>query len=193
MIIKVAPLVCLVVAIVLGFVKKMNTGLVAIGLALVVGRFGGLSDAEIIKGFNSSLFVMLLGVTYLFSIAQVNGTLELFARKAVGLAGRRMYLVPIVVFLLSSFLSVIGPGSIPVMALMIPFSMALAAEMNVSPLLLAPMGVLGACGAGISPLAPTGIIGLTLSAQIGYTGIELPAGIISTLAAVNGDFLLTPL
>ncbi len=174
MTIELAPLLCLLVAIVLGFVKKMNTGLVAIGLALVVGRAGGLSDAEIIKGFNSSLFVMLLGVTYLFSIAQVNGTLELFARKAVGLAGGRIYLVPIVVFLLSSFLSVIGPGSIPVMALMMPFSMALAAEMNVSPLLLAPMGVLGACGAGISPLAPTGIIGITLSAQIGYTGIELP-------------------
>ncbi len=174
MTIKLAPLVCLVVAIVLGFVRKLNTGLVAIGLALVVGRAGGLSDAEIIKGFNSSLFVMLLGVTYLFSIAQVNGTLELFARKAVGLTGRRLYLVPIVVFLLSSFLSAIGPGSIPVMALMMPFSMALATEMKVSPLLLAPMGVLGACGAGISPLAPTGIIGLTLSAQIGYTGIELP-------------------
>ena len=174
MMVKLAPLICLLVAIMLGFVRKMNTGLVAIGLALIVGRAGGMSDAEIVKGFNSSLFVMLLGVTYLFSIAQVNGTLELLARKAVGLAGNKIYLVPIVVFLLASVLSVIGPGSIPVMALVMPFSMALAAELKVSPLLLAPMGVLGACGAGISPLAPTGIIGITLSAEIGQTGIELP-------------------
>jgi di/tricarboxylate transporter len=172
--VKLAPLVCLFVAILLGFAKKMNTGLVAIGLAFIVGRAGGMSDAQVIRGFNSSLFVMLLGVTYLCSIAHVNGTLELFARKIVGLTGNRVYLVPIVVFLLSSFLSVIGPGSIPVMALMMPFSMTLAAEMKISPLLLAPMGVLGACGAGVSPLAPTGIIGLTLSAQIGVTGIELP-------------------
>ena len=96
-VVKLAPLVCLFVAILLGFVKKMNTGLMAIGLALIVGRAGGMSDAEIIQGFNSSLFVMLLGVTYLFSIAQVNGTLELFARKVVGLTGKRVYLVPIVV------------------------------------------------------------------------------------------------
>jgi di/tricarboxylate transporter len=171
---RLGPLICLFLAILLGFVRKMNTGLVAMGLAFIVGRAGGLSDAQIIEGFNSSLFVMLLGVTYLFSIAQVNGTLELFARKVVNLTGKRVYLLPIVVFLLSSFLSVIGPGSIPVMALMMPFSMALAAELEMSPLLLAPMGVLGACGAGVSPLAPTGIIGLALSAQIGFTGIELP-------------------
>ncbi|OPX81221.1 MAG: hypothetical protein A4E52_02237 [Pelotomaculum sp. PtaB.Bin013] len=61
-------------AIVLGFVKKMNTGLIAIGLALIIGRIGGISDNDVIAGFNTSLFVMLLGVTYLFSIANCNGT-----------------------------------------------------------------------------------------------------------------------
>ena len=39
------------------------------------------ADEEIIKGFNYSLFIMLLGVTYLFSLAQMNGCLELLAKK----------------------------------------------------------------------------------------------------------------
>lgn len=70
-------LLCLLPAISLGFWRKMNTGLVSIGLALIVGRLGGISDQTIAKGFNSSLFLTLLGVTYLFSIAQQNGTLDL--------------------------------------------------------------------------------------------------------------------
>lgn len=167
-------LVFLLVAIGLGFFKKMNTGLVAIGLALIIGRLGGIKDADIIKGFSASLFVMLLGVTYLFSIAQVNGTLELFARKVVASAGKRTNLIPIVIYILATFLSAIGPGTIPVMSLMAVFTMALAAEMKVSPVLLASMGLLGAMAGGISPIAPTGIIGTTLAADAGITGIAIP-------------------
>ena len=60
-------LLFLLLAIFLGFVRKMNTGLLCIAFALVLGRMSGVSDAVIMKGFNSSLFIMLLGVTYLFS------------------------------------------------------------------------------------------------------------------------------
>ena len=53
----------LLLAIMLGFIRKMNTGLLCIAFALLLGRMAGISDAEIIKGFNASLFLMLLGVT----------------------------------------------------------------------------------------------------------------------------------
>lgn len=167
-------LIFLIVAIVLGFVKKMNTGLVAIGLALVIGRIGGMADTKIIGGFSGSLFIMLLGVMYLFSMAQVNGTLELFAKKVVALTGKHTRLIPIIIYLLATFLAAIGPGTIPVMALMAVFTMALAAEMKVSPLLFAPMGLLGAMAGGISPLAPTGILGITLAEKQGYMNIAIP-------------------
>ena len=61
-----ASLTALGLAILLGFLKKKNTGLLCTALALLVGRLAGLSDVEIIRGFNYSLFIMLLGVTYLF-------------------------------------------------------------------------------------------------------------------------------
>lgn len=47
-------LLFLVIAIFLGFVRKMNTGLLCIAFALLLGRMSGVSDAEIIKGFNAS-------------------------------------------------------------------------------------------------------------------------------------------
>lgn len=87
----------LLLAIMLGFIRKMNTGLLCIAFALLLGRMAGISDAEIIKGFNASLFLMLLGVTYLFSLAQINGSLDLLAQKVISLAGKRVYLIPIII------------------------------------------------------------------------------------------------
>lgn len=164
----------LLLAILLGFFRHMNTGLLAIGFALILGHMNGIPDKEIINGFNYSLFVMLLGVTYLFSLAQMNGALELLAKKVVALAGRHTFLIPIVIFVFSVVLSAIGPGTVPTMAIMMVFSMALAAEMGINPAMLSALSVLGASGGGVSPLAATGIIGLNLCAAFGLTGIEKP-------------------
>lgn len=165
-------LVFLFVAIFLGFVRKMNTGLLCIAFALLLGRLSGVSDAEIIKGFNASLFLMLLGVTYLFSMAQINGSLDLLAQKVIALAGKRVYLIPVIIYIFSTVLAALGPGSVPTMAIMMVFSMSLAAEMKISPVLLSTLTVLGACAGGLSPLAATGIIGANLCAEFGLTGIE---------------------
>ena len=161
----------------------MNTGLVCVAFALVLGRLAGVPDKEIIRGFNSSLFIMLLGVTYLFSLAQINGCLDLLAKKVVSLAGKRVYLVPIIIYVFSTVLSAIGPGTVPTMAIMMVFSMALAAEMGIHPAMLSALTVLGASGGGVSPLAATGIIGINLCAEFGLTGIEsqfLMNGILSS-------------
>ncbi len=187
-------LVFLFIAIILGFFRKMNTGLLSIAFALVLGRMAGIADEEIIKGFNASLFLMLLGVTYLFSLAQLNGTLDLLAQKIIALAGKRTYLIPVIIYVFSTILAAIGPGTVPTMAIMMVFSMALAAEMQISPVLLATLTALGATGGGVSPLAATGIICINLCAEFGLTGIErefLLNGILaSTIYAVIVYILL---
>lgn len=177
-------LLFLLIAILLGFVRKMNTGLLCIAFALLLGRMSGISDADIMKGFNASLFLMLLGVTYLFSMAQINGSLDLLAQKVIALAGRRVYLIPVIIYIFSVILAALGPGSVPTMAIMMVFSMSLAAEMKISPVLLATLTVLGACGGGLSPLAATGIIGANLCAEFGLTGVE-------NNFLVNGVFAFT--
>ena len=44
---QVIALVCLIGAIVLGFVKKTNVGLVCFGLALILGKIGGKGASDI--------------------------------------------------------------------------------------------------------------------------------------------------
>lgn len=176
-------LFALVLAIFLGFFRKMNTGLVCIGFALILGKLAGMDDRTIIGGFNYSLFLMLLGVTYLFGLADINGTLKLLTNKITVVAGRRTFLIPIVMYVFATVLSALGPGTIPTTAIMMVFGMTLAVEMKINPAMLAAIIFLGAAGGGMSPLAATGIIGIDLCANFGLTGIEVPLllnGILSS-------------
>lgn len=173
----------LAAAIFLGFFRKMNTGLVCIGFALLLGKIAGMADRDIIGGFNYSLFLMLLGVTYLFGLAEINGTLKLLTRKITVLAGKHTYMIPVVMYIFATVLSALGPGTIPTTAIMMVFGMTLAVEMKINPAMLAAIIFLGAAGGGMSPLAATGIIGLDLCEGFGLTGIELPLlvnGILSS-------------
>lgn len=178
----VLSLLFLLGAIAIGFFRKVNTGLVAIGLSLILGLIGDVSVKDITSGFPTSLFITLLGVMFLFSISQENGTLELLAKKTVSLAGKRTNLIPIIVFIFSAILAAVGPGTIPVMSLMAPYTCALAFSLGYSPLLLGATSVLGAAAGGISPIAPTGILGNSLAGDIGITGIGTPYFINSLIA-----------
>ena len=170
----IVSLILLVIAIVLGFFRKLNVGLLCIAFAVPLGKYAKMSDNQIIGGWSTSLAMMLMGVTFVFSIAQSNGTLELFARKVLAKVGTRAWAVPIVIFFLCAFLAAIGPGTVPVMTLMVPLAVVLAVEMKISPVMIAPITVLGSAGGGLTPVAPTGIIGLTLMSQQGFTGMEIP-------------------
>ena len=177
-------LILLVAAIVLGFLRKLNVGLLCIAFAVPLGIYAKVPEAQVINGWSTSLAMMLMGVTLVFSIAQSNGTLELFARKVLAKVGTRAWAVPIVIFWLCAFLAAIGPGTVPVMTLMVPLAVVLAVEMKISPVMIAPITVLGSAGGGLTPIAPTGIIGLKLAADQGFTGLEIPYALNSMTSEI---------
>jgi di/tricarboxylate transporter len=186
----VVSLIFLIFAVVLGFVRKSNPGFIAMGLALILGLLGKIGTSTITGGFPTSLFVTLLGVMLLFSISQENKTLEWLARRVVSLAGKRTFLIPIIVYVFNTILAAIGPGTIPVMSLMAVFTCSLAAEMQISPVLLAAVNVLGAAGGGISPIAPTGILGLELASKANLPGIIPSTYFINSIIAQTVYFVV---
>ncbi|WIV13550.1 SLC13 family permease [Proteiniborus sp. MB09-C3] len=166
--IQIVTLIALVLAIFIGFKKKINTGLVGILFAFAVGHFMiGLKGKEIINGWPTNLFFILLGMTFLFSIAKVNGTLELISKKVSSLAKGNTKLLPIIFFIMTAIISGLGPGAIVVTALMSPIAMKLAKDENIPEILMATMVVSGAIAGGLSPLASAGIIANTLGAEQG--------------------------
>ena len=96
---QIISLVFLIFAIVVGFIKKINVGLVALGVALPLSMIGKIKPNIIFSGFPSKLFLTLLGTMFFFSILQENKTLELLSKKVVLLVGKRAYLIPIIIYI----------------------------------------------------------------------------------------------
>lgn len=163
--------IALIVAIVISCVSTLNIGTLAFGFALVIGHYiGGMKVDDLIKGYPTSLLVMLAGTTFLFSIAQVNGTLEKVAKYAIKAVKGNTALLPIVLFFVALVMGAAGPGPTVAAALMAPTVMLLAKEMEVNPLLLAIVVGNGGHAGGMSPIAVGGVITTGLTAKLGITG-----------------------
>ena len=81
-------LLFLVAVLVLGFWKKVNMGFLAMGMALIIARIGGIPDKTVISNFSTSLFISLVGPAFLFSMAVNNGTMDLLAKKMLRMVGK---------------------------------------------------------------------------------------------------------
>ena len=165
-------LIVLCITLVVAFVCKLNSGLVAIAVSLLLARIAGIPDKFLISSFNNSLFLMLLGVMYLFAIAQENKTLELLSKKTFALCRGNAKLLPVVIFLVSAVISGIGPGLISVTALVAVLIVSLAKEMNTPVIRLAPFGLLGAFAGGLTPITPSGIVAIDVAGKNGIVGVE---------------------
>lgn len=175
-------LLFLVAAIVIGFVRKINVGLACLGLSLILGLIGGVKTNTILSGFPSKLFLTLLGTMFFFSLLQENHTLELLSKKLVGLVGKRTFLIPILIYVVSYLMSAAGPGAISVQSVMIIFAVSLSVQMHASPILLGGMAILGAVGGTTSPIALSGILVTDLTADMGITNAAVPVFLGVSLA-----------
>ena len=164
----------LVVAIVVSCTIRLHVGFLAISLAWVVGVYvAEMSAREVMGGFPTRLFLTLAGVTLLFSQAQLNGTLDRVAYRAVKYARGNVGVMPMMFFLLAFGLASIGPGNIAATALVAPMAMAVSWQVGIPPFLMSIMVGMGANAGSLSPIAPTGVIVNGVMDQIGLGGFAL--------------------
>ena len=162
-------LCALLAVIFLSLTSRINVGILAVALAFPVGIYSAGWKADAVLGlFPSSLFLTLAGVTLLFGIAQINGTLGVLARRGVRLCGGTPALLPPLFFGLAGVLSMIGPGAIAASALVAPLAMTAGITAGVSPFLMALMVANGANAGNLSPFSAVGVI---VQAQMHKAGL----------------------
>ncbi|GAA1679338.1 hypothetical protein MMUR_08480 [Mycolicibacterium murale] len=143
----------------LGTLRPINVGALSLVAAFLVGTLGFNSTAsEILTGFPANLFVMLVGITYLFSIARANGTVEWLVERAMKAAGNRTHVLPWALFLLGIVICSIGAFSPAVAAMLAPIAMSFCTKYRVNPVLASIVIGLGTIAGSFSPIAPLGII-----------------------------------
>jgi di/tricarboxylate transporter len=184
----------LVLAVALSCTTTINVGVLSLALALLVGVYGGMSPDAVLGGFPVALFVTLVGVTLLFSIAESNGTLTRLTARAVRLCRGHAGVLPIMFFLLGLFVATIGAGATPASALLAPPAMAVAGRAGVPPLLMAIMAGHGVLAGTLSPFAPNGIVASGVMTRIGLGGVEWQTygytALAHTIVGFGGFFLL---
>ena len=168
------PILALVVMFIAATVWPVNMGALGFVAAFFVGTLAvGMSTDDIIGGFPSELFLTLVGVTYLFAIAQNNGTVDLMVRGAVRLVRGRVALIPWVMFGITGVLTAVGALGPAAVAIIAPIALGFAARYKINALLMGMMVIHGAQAGGFSPISVYGVTVNTITADAGLVDSPL--------------------
>ncbi|MBW0103771.1 SLC13 family permease [Pseudonocardia sp. KRD291] len=138
----------------LALVGAFGVGMLVLGLDAEQVMLGVPDGDEITGGFPGDLFVLLVGLTYMFALATANGTVDLLVHASMRLVRGRVALVPWVFFFLTTGLSAIG--ALFAVAIVAPLAMPFARRHGISLLLMGMMVVHGALGGAFSPISVYG-------------------------------------
>lgn len=184
-------LLALILAIILGFARKTNVGILSIGFAMVIAivfQSDTVTTKAVISGFSTSLFLQMVGVTYLFAIINGNGTLELLAKKIVSRVP--VHAIPAAMFLIGMVLSAVGPGSIPCLAIIPVIAIPLSVSAGINPIMVSIIGDMGAMAGRMSPLTPEAAVVRSLMEAQGMDGNTVPIMICTAITAVVCSLLI---
>src|SRR3954468_18110178 len=112
-------IIILVAIFAVGTTTSVNMGVLGIVAAFGLGTALGVSEDDIFAGFPGDLFIILVGVTYLFAIANNNGTVDWLVHAAVRAVRGRVALIPWVMFGITAVLTAVGsvvPAAVAIVA-----------------------------------------------------------------------------
>ncbi|MGW1465855.1 SLC13 family permease [Streptomyces sp. NPDC002308] len=152
-------------------VPRFNIGLAALPAAFLVGLAADRTADQVTAFFPGDFFVLLVGITALFAVAQINGTLDWLLDGVLRLVGGRALLVALVPFLIGAVLTAVGTLPAAATAIVAPIALGLAARYGIPPFIAAVLGITGIISGLLSPLAVFGTSANRLGDKM---GLDLP-------------------
>lgn len=161
-------ILAIAIAIAIGYKTKINTGLVAIIFAYLIGCFVmGMKPKEIINGWPINIMFIIFSVSFFYNFALVNGTLEKIARLLLYYFRKVPTLLPFALLLVSTCIAALGAGFFTVMAFMAPISLLICKEAKMNLLIGAIATTWGSLVGGNFLISNGGVV---------YTGLIETAG-----------------
>ncbi|SCK46053.1 SLC13 family permease [Streptomyces sp. WMMB 322] len=192
MTVAVLSIIVLVVLFAATLIRGFDLGLAALSAAFLLGIAAGVPADDVTGFFPADFFVLIVGVTALFAVAHLNGTLDWLLDLLLRLVGGRLVLIALVPFVIGAVLTAVGTLPAAATAIVAPIALGLAARYGISPLVAAVLGVTGIISGLLSPLAVYGVTARELSTKL---GVGLPGsapvtfllgGVLTGLAVCTG-------
>ena len=174
--IEVISIIALLFIFIFGSLLSINVGILGFVASFLIYLFyGGITLDDIYSSFPADIFILLVGVTYLFSIVQHNGTINLITHWGLSLVRGNVGLIPWVILFICAMLTSFGVAALAVCSIIAPIAMRMAFDFKINPLLMALMLHLGIAIGGFSPLNIFGIIvgGIMQSENIPFSPVAL--------------------
>jgi di/tricarboxylate transporter len=192
---EVLSILVLVLVFLIATLLPVNMGALAFVATFVVGGWvvGEEVPDEVLAGFPADLFIILVGVTYLFAIAKNNGTVDWLVQAAVRLVRGRVALIPWVMFVVISILTAFGAVVPAAVAIIAPVGLSFAKRHGINPVLMSLLIINGASAGGFSPISIFGAITNGVVERSGLPsaplGLFLASYIFNTLLSVAVFFM----
>lgn len=171
MFIHVVGICGLVLIFLVGTLRPINLGALALVMSFLVGTiFVGEGPKEIYTGFPVDLLVLLTGITYLFAIAENNGTVGRVVEGAARLVQGRRALLPWLVFIVAALPAMAGALGSAGVALLAPLALRLARRSNIDRRMIGLMVVHGAACGNFSPL---NVLGAIVTRAVWRNGLQI--------------------
>ncbi len=125
----------IVIAIIVGWKFKINTGVIALAFAFIIGNCAmGLKVNDIIAFWPTTIVFYLLSISLFFNYATINGTMDVLGKKLLYALGGNAKFIPIAIALVCGIVGGLGAGaSTP--AIVGPFAFVMANAAGVDPVL----------------------------------------------------------
>jgi len=152
---------------------RVNLGLLCFPAAFLVAATADIGPEEVTGFFPSDFVVLVIGVTSLFAVAQLNGTLPWLLEKALQLVGGRMALIPWLTFFIGAVLAGLGTLPAATTAMLAPIALGFAVRYGFPYLLMVLAAAAGIIAGCFSPIAVYALTAVNLYED---GGIDLPSG-----------------
>ncbi|RNI23897.1 SLC13 family permease [Flexivirga caeni] len=162
--------IAIIASIGISYRTKINTGLLAIVFAYLIGVFVlGMKPAAVTALWPVPIFFTILAVTLFFSVAIENGTLEKISQRMLYRSRGLGWGLAVVFFVTAIVMAGLGAGFYAVMVFLAPAALVICAQVKIEPL-LAGLGVIVGAQVGSNLMTSlNGIIYRGLFEKLGYS------------------------
>jgi di/tricarboxylate transporter len=185
--VDIAAIVFLIAIFAIGTFSSLNLGAVGLVASFAFGAFVlNEGPSKVLAGFPADLFMLLFGITYLFSVATANGTMDwVVASLARFVVRDRPAVVPWLAFGVAALASTLGAPGPAAAGLVSALAMGLAVTFGIRPILVALMVINGAIAGYFTPVHAIAIVAFRSAESVGLEADWVPV-FLSVFAMTAG-------